>query len=869
MIQTPDEEPTQPADGASRRKLADMLSEPAFERVGPYRVVCLLGRGGMGEVLLAERDDGTFQQQVAIKVLRGGGADLSLRSRMRLERQLLAGLQHPGIARLLDGGDLPNGNPYLVLEYVRGETLMRACENRQLGLRQRLNLFLAICDAVQYAHQQLIVHRDIKPDNILLTEDGHPKLLDFGIAKLIEQPEPGDSTTTRVGSRALTPAYCSPEQLRGEAITVATDVYLLGLLLYELVCDRQAQPVPSSSRPSDVESIVCDKRPPPPSQAEGVAPARQRQLRGDIDTIVTRALAKRPERRYPSVTALADDVRAHLGRRPIAARKDSRLYLLKLFVRRNALASAAAVVIVMLLAGLLWRELSLRSEAEVARDEARQQAARAELALGDAQQQREQAEAISRFVEGMLVRAGNQSGGKGPQARIVDALEPAWAEAGGLVDSSIEQYATLAAVIARVHTSLGQYRVAYDIASEALATASPQLDPTHERMLDLRIELGRTSSATGRPEESLAHREFVHQQMRARYGAGSDPELKALYSLAAIAQHLGDGVRAASLLAEGVESARRVQGDDSEAALRMLQRQAENLDDRGEAPAAQTQFMQIVSRRIARNEASHDDVINGLLRISLTLSSQGQFAVAARALQWLDALLIALGGVGNTDRVSGLTNLAAIQLASGDSDGMRATLDIAIPLVEQQLGKDHPALRHLRQSEAILAGASGDHARSQALLAPLLAALQSSLGTTSWQALQAESRLWLARARLGDAGRAAAEMDRLIGQLATVVEPSPALAWVLANARQQHAEARWLAGEEPGLQAMEDDLQRALAKNSRFDFSTRELLQVLARIYQRAADAANLARIDALLALPPDDREADAWLRGLTLPPTP
>jgi tetratricopeptide (TPR) repeat protein/predicted Ser/Thr protein kinase len=311
-----------------------------MQRIGPYRVEREIGRGGMAAVYLAMRADDEFQQRVAIKVVRGVLGDEAWR-RFRDERQILASLEHPCIARLLDGGTTPEGVPYLVMEYVEGVAIDQYCVTQRLSVRDRVALACRVCDAVNHAHQSLVVHRDLKPSNILVTPDGTPKLLDFGIAKLIE-PDGQRESLTQTGFRALTPEYASPEQVRGEPITTASDVYSLGVLLYELLAGQR--PLSFATRqPTEIERVVCTVDPPKPSTI--VADARQsRQLAGDLDTIVLTALAKDPARRYRSAADLADELRRHLQGMPVLARPATLGYRAGRFVRRHRAGVAVATI---------------------------------------------------------------------------------------------------------------------------------------------------------------------------------------------------------------------------------------------------------------------------------------------------------------------------------------------------------------------------------------------------------------------------------------------------------------------------------------------------------------------------------------------
>ncbi len=320
-------------------------------RVGPYVIERELGRGGMGVVFAAVRADDAFRKRVALKVAGDTLAAPHVIERFRHERQILADLEHPHIARLLDGGATAQGLPYFAMEYVEGTPITIHCASRGLARPARLDLFQAVCSAVDYAHQRLIIHRDLKPANILVTADGQVKLLDFGIAKLLATPD-GQPGMTRVQHAPVTPDYSSPEQVTGHAVTTRTDVYLLGLLLYELLVGEQAQHADTSSPAALTHSIANTPVPLPSSRADARGDAATaRALRGDLDIIIATAIHKDPERRFASVAALADDLRRHRDGRPITARPDSTGYRLGKFLRRHAWTSAAAMALVLTMIG--------------------------------------------------------------------------------------------------------------------------------------------------------------------------------------------------------------------------------------------------------------------------------------------------------------------------------------------------------------------------------------------------------------------------------------------------------------------------------------------------------------------------------------
>ena len=343
---------------------AKAIAGPAPDRIGPFRIMREIGRGGMGRVFLGERADGQFEQRVAIKLMQHGTPGVI--RRFVEERRILALLEHPGIARLVDGGITSNGLPYFAMELVDGEPIDQYCETRNLTLEQRLSLFASVCDAVTYAHQRLVIHRDLKPSNILVTTSGQVKLLDFGIAKLLGTQAP-DLTQTEFS--VMTPEFAAPEQIRGTSISTATDVYSLGVLLYMLVTGSRPYEIRGKS-PAEIERIICEEVPPKPSVK---APANlQRRLRGDLDLIAMTALQKEESRRYQSPASLAQDLDRFREGHAILARPDTATYRIRKFVGRHRPGVAAAALLVVGLLGATSRERVLRNRAEIEAQKARE-----------------------------------------------------------------------------------------------------------------------------------------------------------------------------------------------------------------------------------------------------------------------------------------------------------------------------------------------------------------------------------------------------------------------------------------------------------------------------------------------------------------
>lgn len=377
----------EPSPGASHLTLAGTSAtldiSLAGRRLGPWAVVREVGRGGMGAVYEAFRADDQYQKRVAIKTLAGGADREAVARRFQQERQILASLEHPGIATLLDGGVTDEGLPYLVMEFVDGEPLDRFCEVRRVPLRERLDLFRQVCAAVQHAHRNLVVHRDLKPSNILVSADGVVTLVDFGIAKLLADHPAHGATLTETGARAFTTGYASPEQIRGEPISTATDVYSLGVTLYRILAGRLPFDLAQRSAPEAVR-MICEEPATAPSRTCTDAAAREarlpgraalaRELAGELDDIVLAALRKEPERRYPTVAALSDDLKRYLQGQQVSARPDTWRYRVRSFGRRNRpLVAAAGLGLLFLAAGAglaTWQAMQAARERDRARDEA-------------------------------------------------------------------------------------------------------------------------------------------------------------------------------------------------------------------------------------------------------------------------------------------------------------------------------------------------------------------------------------------------------------------------------------------------------------------------------------------------------------------
>jgi len=487
-------------------------------RIGPYRVLRELGHGGMGTVYLAARDDDQYQKRVAVKVVRGLDSAEVVRH-FRRERQILAGLEHPNIARLLDGGTTDDGLPYLIMQHVEGQPIDRFCDERKLTVRERLQLFQGVCAAVQHAHRNLVVHRDIKPANVLVTADGVPRLLDFGIAKLLN-PEIAAEVPTATGL-AMTPDYASPEQARGGPITTATDVYSLGVVLYELLTGHRPYRV-KSREPLEVLKAICEEEPEKPSTAvareeerpapdgrahpttaetvsrtrEGTPDRLRRRLRGDLDNIVMMALRKEPQRRYGSVEALSEDLRRYLEGLPVRAHKATAWYRTSKFVRRHAFGVAAVTTVLLLLVGFGVTMAALSARVARERDRAEKEAARAS--------------AINTFLLDALGSA-NPFEGQSRETTVLEALRLAAAKLDGAFPGQPDVEAGVRHTIGATYLRLGRYdeaepmlRAALRLLTDQHGDESPDLPEVLSSLGIVRQDRGDLAEAEALMRRSLA-----------------------------------------------------------------------------------------------------------------------------------------------------------------------------------------------------------------------------------------------------------------------------------------------------------------------------------------------------------------------------
>lgn len=631
-------------------------------RFGPYTLTRLLGQGGMGAVWEAERDDGQFRRRVAVKILRYGPADGELRHRFLAERQILARLEHPDIARLLDGGTTADGHPFLVLEYVEGLPLDVHCERHGLALEARLALFRRICAAVHFAHQNLLVHRDLKPGNILVTADGDPKLIDFGIAKELA---PGAADVqTRTGLRVLTPRYASPEQVRGEAVTTASDVYSLGVLLYELLAGVAPYRLDGDSL-QELERAVCEQEPRVPSTVAG-GRAGARPLRGDLDAIVLMALRKEPERRYGSALELAADLERWERQEPVKARRDSFGYRTGKFLRRHRW-SAAAVAVALAALGSLGIGL-VREQARASRERDKAQ------------------EALDFLIEVFRESDPYETAGERVTARQI--LDQGTRRIERELAGQPEVQGALMDAMGRVYLGLGLPGPAEPLVQGALARRRAAGDrlayvASLESLAELRREQGRYAEAY-----DLYHR--VLAQKRRRLGE-ADPEIAAtLGRLGEVCSELQRFEEAEKRLAEALAVARRAPGGGGLSVADALKRLGVLARERARFALADSYFAEAlkVERRILGPRDLR--VADGLGSLALLRIEQGNLGSAGTLLR--DALAVQREKLDGEHPalVESLNNLALVEQYQGRLEAAEKLQREALDKTRRRLGSFHP-----------------------------------------------------------------------------------------------------------------------------------------------------------------------------------
>ena len=624
------------------------------ETIGPFHVLRRLGQGGMGVVYLCRRRGGDFEQLLAVKRLNAASDSSSARERLRIERRLLATLRHPNIAQLVDGGEEADGTPYVAMEFVDGLPIQRYAERERLDRTARVRLFLALCDAAHFAHQNFVVHRDIKPANVLIDRAGHLRLLDFGIAKLLDARSENEKTVLTIAG-AMTPHYASPEQIRGEPVTPLSDIYSLGVLLYELLAGRRPYNI-STRRPTEIERIVCRDQPPPP------LPAR-RGRDGDLNCIVGQAMHKEPARRYASAAQLAEDLGRWLDGRPVLARPDSAGYRLRTFTRRHPFGVAASSLLAVLLVGFSATMTWQAGELAAQRDRAEREALAAN----------ETADFLIELFAVSDPRKNNEA-----DVLASDLLERAAERLPAELDSDPLTRARLLHVIGLAFANLGEDRRGTELLAQALALRQRHAGPESAETADSLNRLGNVHRSFGRMKE--AEPMLVRALEWRRSHGPVDHDLADSYNNVGLLQNeLGWYQQAEASLREAIELHRRVGGDDTTQAAAPLHNLALSLRRQDRLDEARQAALE--SLAIKRpNDWSLSSLANTLAVLARIERRRGDLAAARAASEESLALREQVFGRDSVMIASGLATHARVQHALGSHAEAEALYREAIDL---------------------------------------------------------------------------------------------------------------------------------------------------------------------------------------------
>ena len=827
---------------------------PHPERIGPYHIVDQIGRGGMGAVYLAAHDPDGDENRVALKVLHDAGWSRDTLLRFDQERSILASLTHPGIARYLDSGVTDDGRPFLAMEYVEGLPIDRFCDENRLRLEQRLRLFIDTARAVSHAHRAMIVHRDIKPSNILVTAENQVKLLDFGIARILdESPAATLDGLTRTGLRILTPEYASPEQMRGELVTTSSDVYQLGLVLYELLTGRHPYRLEGRTA-TELERVICEQPIMAPSAAvvraagssaesddrrmavESAALARasrpdrlRRRLKGDLDTIVKMALRKEPERRYPSVEQLTRDIEHHLEGRPISARKDTVGYRMGKLVRRHPwrlAAGASILALVVALAGMALERQS--SENERMRLEA------------------ERSQQVAGFLQGLFdIDQTTPAAGEAVTAR--ELLDRGASTLDEDLDNQPQLQATLQGLLGEMYRKLGQFDQAQRLLDQSLATNREIFDSEHPAVLASLVGRARLLADLGRFDEAEESYLGALEGYRGSQGNVGRETALCRFHLAELYVLMGRYEEAEPLFSsalDGLASAPDARDAELAASITGLSslywsqgryEEAEPLLIRARA------IYEALPRRSARELAG---VLGSLGQIA---QRRGDFESAQPLLGRSHEILEDQLGPNHPDVAMALASIARLYSEQGRFDEAEPLYLTALQTLEQAYPDDHPDVGECLNDLALLYWDRGDLDRAEDLLERALAIGIRTLGADHPDVGAAHNSLGALYARQSKPE----EAERCYRQALTIMNAS-------------------LGGDHPYVAAVRVNLAGVLRELGRQDEAV-PLCEQAIEINRRALgeDHVDVARARSMLAalyLDDDRYEQAAALLDLAIP---
>jgi serine/threonine-protein kinase len=747
-----DQADLRPGDGASgplwESLAADYAGLPTLtpgERLGAYRVVRMVGRGGTSTVYRAERADGQFEQSVALKVLDATRHYAELAARFDRERRILATLEHPGIARLIDGGTTAAGNPYVVMEFVDGEPIDVYCDRSCLTVDRRIDLFLRVADAVEYAHRHLIVHRDIKPSNILVTREGQPKLLDFGIAKLLDAESRGGAAHTR-GAQPMTPEYASPEQVRGQLLTTASDVYQLGFLLYRLLTGAAPYATDRVDLVATVRAI-CEEEPARPAANVGSAAAAargttterlRRRLAGDLDNILLKALRKEPAARYASISQLREELRRHLDGLPVQARQPTVGYRAAKFVQRHRVGVAMSAAAIALLVG-----------GAVSLAVAYGQARRSELAARAAEAQ---SGAINAFLGDILASPRpSASGAKTLMTEVLDQAEARLPERFGGQPALATQ---VAAILADSYDSLARFEQAMRLREGILEQRAAGWEAGDPDTVERAIELATGYAELSRFEEAEALLEQVRARIEPQSPGGARLAVLADSAEGFLAFRKGDMDEASALYERAARASRGLMTADDDAYRTIEYRRLTARLNLGETQAAEADVRALLADARARFGERHSETMRARNILVYVLHERGTLEEAEREARANVELAESWLGPDDMFTIMTQSTLANVLVALDRPEEALAVNQSALEHARRTLGEAHPYSLTLLGNVANRLEHLGRTREAEAAYREAIALTTDSLGADHRQTLLKRGNLavmWAATGRTRDA----------------------------------------------------------------------------------------------------------------------
>lgn len=690
------------ADSASQWEIPDLTGKS----IGPYLITALIGRGGMAEVYRAVRADDQYKKQVAIKLIRQNFAASFLISRFRYERQILASLEHPCIARFLEGGTTEDGIPYLVMEYIDGEPVTDYCNKRDLPVRERLRLFRSVCDAVQYAHRNLVIHRDLKPNNILVTSEGVPKLLDFGIAKLMNPDLSDDLPAGTITSvRLMTPEYASPEQVRGEQVTTAADVYSLGALLYELLTKERAHQFKTKSMP-EIERVVCELEPERPSaavlrtqRAEGAhgrsdKKKLSREFARELDNIVLMAMQKDPQHRYPTAEQFAEDIGRYLDGHPVRARAQTVGYRAAKFVRRHRTAVTLVALLIGTLAG--FAALMAVQASRIAKE-------------------RDRANEVTEFVVN-LFEVSNPDEARGNNVKARELLDAGAIKIGKELQDQPEVQAALMDTIGRVYRNLGLYETSVPLLERALEIRTRILGNKHVDVASTMNHLATAYKDVGKYDEaeSLARKALA---MRQQLLGNEHPDVaESASTLGEVLQDGGKFDDAETFYRMALAIRQKHFGEEHEEVANSLNDLALLLKIKGQFQEAEPLYRKTLAMRRKLLGNDHPSVAGALNNLGRLLAEKGDYNEAELLLREAMESDLKVLGKDHPDRAIVMNNLALVYREKKEYDKAEKLYSEALVLRRKALGNEHRSVARNIYSLGVLLVEKGDYDRAEPLL---------------------------------------------------------------------------------------------------------------------------------------------------------